>query len=396
LPPALPRPVARPLQESRADRFAENLNELLGGLDEFEDLGALPFPRSQPSPDPEEANPRVEITVPGLRGTHIGKEDIVLPAEWVKRFEPGTIYVAFGSRAKYPYYVGFATLKHDAWDIMFSARSAATHEAGRELRALRALGATGVTPVLLDAVEYHDLVLLVMETPGSRQMEEEIKGRIAKATVSSEPLMPLDEALPLMISLLQCAEVLERKRIIHGELTEENIFIVNGGDRAMLVGFHAACVDGERGGGCAGAPTVSALRQAPEMEGGRPSGVSNNVWQLGLVFARMLLGGEVLTKEILFLFPEREFDDSTEEGQKEIRDLISRYFLAQPTMGYSRLSAEYADVLEIIDRMLVKNPAERWSASRVLELAREVAAKRNVYVPSPREPPPVFEAWRTS
>lgn len=56
----------------------------------------------------------------------------------------------------------------------------------------------------------------------------------------------------------------------------------------------------------------SPLRQAPEMTHGLPNSVANNIWQAGLIYSSLLLGG-ILHSSVL------KVDVSSPEGRYQVR-----------------------------------------------------------------------------
>lgn len=85
---------------------------------------------------------------------------------------------------------------------------------------------------------------------------------------------------------------MEKLQIVHGDLTEDKIFLVGSDRRAVITDFRKACkADSDDpllacrpGGRIPG----SVFRHAPESGLGLAPQVSSNMWQAGLILARML------------------------------------------------------------------------------------------------------------
>jgi len=384
-PPPMPPPVLP--GAARAARPRARLAAQLGD-GEYDDLGAGSFPRSYQGEKPGV----VSVTAHAERGAE-GWHSVLLPRAWAEKLEPSSIAISFVD-SELVYFTGRARLASiPSRSVAFAAMPTGHAATAREIAMAKLLGSTGFAPQLIESAEFSDVTYALMESPGDQPLG-------ALIPRMGQPPLPLDRALALMVDLLGSLKVLERVGIVHGDLTEQHIYIVDGGEHALLTDFRTSCIasgDDEElgcivdGGGVMG----SAFHQAPEMDE-RPS-VASNVWQLGLVFAQVLMGEEASTaSQIRSLFPFKKLDDTTQAGRRHIREMVRDIFSLQQTKGYRELQENCDDVLEVVDGMLEKNPDKRWSAAEALEAMQRVALRRGVSLPPPREPSAAVDDWHLS
>mmetsp|Transcript_125672 Transcript_125672/g.363615 ORF Transcript_125672/g.363615 Transcript_125672/m.363615 type:complete len:204 (+) Transcript_125672:22-633(+) len=170
-----------------------------------------------------------------------------------------------------------------------------------------------------------------------------------------------------MISLSRLLVALEDAGVLHGDLTEDNLIVV--GDSKVVIGdLSGACVAGSFDLGISCATLVdqlhgSAFRHAPEMEGGVPTDPASNVWQMGLVFGKILLGGDLLTRTQTFRM-HAALDDRTAEGRENIREAVRQHFNFKRTIEFESMQ-RHRELKTIVEGMLQKDPAKRWSAKQV-------------------------------
>mmetsp|Transcript_96543 Transcript_96543/g.278670 ORF Transcript_96543/g.278670 Transcript_96543/m.278670 type:complete len:505 (-) Transcript_96543:160-1674(-) len=432
LPPPLAMPMAPPPTPSRAwpplgvarrtDPFDSTEEDLEQPPDDPIENGAPQTPRQQVRqgdghrmwlhPLDEVAHPLrtgsdaahtaahpdlMEISVRGDYGGVSGWHDIVLPREWVGKFELSSIFVTDAEHGKRPYYSGYAQLASAPSRVAaFTALPTTAPGTAREIAMSKLLGTTGIAPEFLDVKEYPDVTFSLMESPGADALSEIIDERESDLSM---PVLSINELVKLMTNLLQSLKVFEKVGIVHGALTEDNIFVMKDGAHALITDFHTACVTSSARSdlGCSveiDDLPCSAFRQAPEMEDEHPNGVSNNVWQMGLVFARMLFGGEdPASSQVKHSFPFETFDDHSADGRRRIREFVRDAFSVKRVHKYDALSVEYKDLLDIIEGMLEKDPEKRLSATAALDAMMEVAKRRKVLVPLPMERSALSEEW---
>jgi len=136
--------------------------------------------------------------------------------------------------------------------------------------------------------------------------------------------------------------------------------------------------------------TGSAFRQPPEGAGGADAA---NVWQLGLVFARLLFGGELATKwEAVLQAP--DLDDRSAEGREVIERVVREHFAIQELPGFKRLSEEHSDLRDIVVSMLAKSPDQRATSEQALGAVTDAAKQRGIDLPAPRQPSELAIEWR--
>mmetsp|Transcript_113710 Transcript_113710/g.328343 ORF Transcript_113710/g.328343 Transcript_113710/m.328343 type:complete len:283 (+) Transcript_113710:72-920(+) len=175
-------------------------------------------------------------------------------------------------------------------------------------------------------------------------------------------------------------------RLCVGGLTEYNIFVDESGTRAVLTDLSGCCAPNSASSllVCTDLETCecgSALRSAPEGYAMLVNMASKNIWQLGLVLARMLLGGEAPpTAELA-----EGLDSATLYGQEQIREAIRREFSIQATPAFKRLHWRYWGVKRLLEDMLQKDPTKRVTAEAALRRAEVLAIVSGISIPPARQ-----------
>lgn len=269
---------------------------------------------------------------------------------------------------------------------MWQTRDPATK---RHLRISQMLSDAGIVPQIFDVRTYKDQTFVLTESPGTRTLASLISDWERQGTLAGAPVVPLGQALPLMVDMLEGLAVMESLGVVHGDLTEANIYLLDDAPELTLFDdFRSACVANSADDeiSCRGlADTLcgSAFRHAPEAVDGVPSHVSDNVWQLGLVFANLLLG------DFLTTWQDRQLDDGTAVGRQGIRVAMRRDFsIWEP--GFAKLDKEYGDVLRIVAGMLEKDPKRRMTPEVAVRKAAGIATRRGIalnWERSPQEAP---------
>jgi len=339
----------------------------------------------------------VVVSVAGELNGMDGWHDILLPQAWAQKLDPTSITVWESEELTYPYFVGHATLANKpSRTVSFAVMPTGDVDTEREIQMAKLMGKTGFAPEFIESKEFKGVTFVLMESPGTEPLSTVIEDR--EDMSPSLPLLSISECVKIMTTLLQSLKVMERTGVVHGDLTEDHIYLVDGGSHAVITDFRHSCIGGAGsslscsvdGSHAAG----SAYRQAPETADDHPDSVASNVWQLGLVFARMFFGGEVPTEsQIKHAFPFETVDERTVEGRRRIREMVRDAFSVQRATHYEALAAEHGDLMEIVGGMLDTDPATRWNADKALSAIYEVAKKRRMLVPMPREPPKVAEDW---
>jgi len=109
------------------------------------------------------------------------------------------------------------------------------------------------------------------------------------------------------------------------------------------------------------------------MDGDHASHVASNVWQLGLVFARLIFGGDVPTKRCA-----EGADDRTAEGRSWIRESIRDDFRIHLDPAYIAMYQGHGDVLRLLHGMLQRDETLRLTAKDALRMARGAAISRGL------------------
>jgi len=207
-------------------------------------------------------------------------------------------------------------------------------------------------------------------------------------------VMRLDESLLILVDILRGVASLESKGVVHGNLVEETILLHRG--RAFVGDLARACVPTSSELGCvAGERFGTALRHAPEMIVGRPTGSSNSVWSVGLIFGAMLFGRSPTDAIVMRELPNTLTLglDWNDRGREKIRAAVRDHFSIQRSGDFLRVPKEYSDVLELLAGMLEPDETCRWSLTGALQQAEQVAKARRIAVPSPEIPPALPASW---
>jgi len=319
---------------------------------------------------------------------------IPLPTGWARKLVSGSVKVAVGDHSDDAFFVGRARLQSGG-KVSFVARRAETL-ATPDLRAVQMLSSSGVVPMVMETHTFPHATFVLSERQDSVDLDTLIYNRLMGDNSPFQPLMPIEWTLAIMIDLLRGAARMADLGLAHGDLTERKILITTEDRRALITGFKHCCFahSMDKKLCCGGPPETllvgSAFRYAPEMEIGHPTGSSNNVWQLGLIFALLLFGDIVPTQlEVMRWAPPDAvelFNDRTVEGRRFIRTRIRERFDIKAAPGYQRLYKGYADALRVLEGMLQVETGRRWTARGALDELKAVARSRGVAVPAPRSP----------
>jgi len=214
---------------------------------------------------------------------------------------------------------------------------------------------------------------------------------------AGEMQVPFRESLPILVDLLRGIRDLEREGIVQCSLSERNVLMRDG--RPLLSDFGTATVidpsDKDFGHGAVGpcssriAVDVSLSRMPPETIRGLPTGPSNNVFQVGAIFALMSLGYVPMTRMLLETVPEvsnilahRGWDWRID---RRAQSAIRSRFAVERDPGYRALFDK--DVQEILSGLLATSLDRRWTAVGALEQALAIAKRRGIPVPAERAAP---------
>jgi len=376
---------------------AEQVHEQAAQFMEFQSpSGAVDFPNAAPagelalaSPEVAEAEQLEEIAARVVDAAAPEVGTVQLPARWVQLFVPQSVVM----RAN-PYprslgldFTGTAELKSKpGFRVGFERWPTRNTKRQRHMHMSELMGESGFVAKVLDTQVVGDKTYMLTEALGSRTLEQ----KIPKWKCIWEPVMPLKDALPMMVNMLKGLMAMERAGMVHVDLSEGNLGVMPHGHQTFIRDLSGACLTDARHyfDSCvsvSGDVMGSAFRMAPEVEDAMPDRAAHNVWQLGLVFARMLFGGNLPTKEM----GARGFDngdDTSYTGRQMIQEAIRESFDIQQSNGYFAIWHSHRDVLPIIAGMLEKDPSRRWTAEQALEAAVHAMAHRGYPMPTIRQP----------
>jgi len=341
-------------------------------------------------------NPHIRV----VRAPHIyqGEDaghEIALPLDWCEQFQVGSLGVA-----GVHFVFGRARLACDpGFEVAFQIAEA-TPESETAVLAMQRLQHSGSVLSLYESRHVEKAIFFLTESPGEETLESMLFAtweHKKRSGASGDLAMPPGVALDLLIDLLEGLKAMEDAGIVHGSLMESRICVKadHTGWRAVISDFRDARFIDQPG---LGAQSLSpAFHHAPEMVGGYPTGLTNNVWQIGLIFARMLAGGlSVPTMTELEKLTGKGGVRSLDlhaGGRDYIRHFVAKKFDVLKSDGIVGLDPEYTDLVGLAAGMLTRDPARRWSASGALEAALKVAAGRGHVVREARERPTLPPEW---
>jgi len=305
-----------------------------------------------------------------------------LPAEWSSKLVLGSVVVCSGPDDDGIEMVGLAKLgAANPVRVGISAWRTGHPSTIRQARISRHLSHAAVMPRPWARLVCGDTTFVMTESPEARTLETLIEEIEASQPSMVGPIMPIRTALPLMIDMLRGAVELEELGVAHGNLCEATIHLVDGDTHTVIPDLRSACIAHASGDAvsCAGLARAfhgSAYRHAPEMKDGLPHDVTCNVWQLGLVFSRMLFGG-VLPTQWFVSNVAPGLNDSSVLGRLQIREVIREQFKFNISPATIRLFS-HGDILGLLAGMLEKDPELRFTAKDALRYAIRVAKDRGL------------------
>mmetsp|Transcript_16005 Transcript_16005/g.45550 ORF Transcript_16005/g.45550 Transcript_16005/m.45550 type:complete len:353 (+) Transcript_16005:842-1900(+) len=196
-------------------------------------------------------------------------------------------------------------------------------------------------------------------------------------------VLPLNKSLPILIEVLRGVRDLDREGIVHSRLSEKEIFMKDGHALVGDLGEARLLLEAEVGFGRL-APFVGfSFRHPPETLAGNPSGASNTVWAVGLVFARMALG-YIPTKAAVGRHVESLKAFLAKEGAHEaVYRLLRENFTIEADEGFGALDPVAQNLLT---GMLKRDPERRWTADQALVAASTFALQSGLSLPRTRKP----------
>jgi len=220
----------------------------------------------------------------------------------------------------------------------------------------------------------------LMTVAADNTMEEEIK-RWREVGMTQ---MPLKLSLPMLIDLLRGVRDMDQEGIVHGDLTEETVLMKDG--RPLIGGFSSASIlDTEsKHGGPRFVSTIATHRIPPETDRGWPSGPSNNIWQVGAIFAEMRLGHSPMLEALKRLVPHFEDDPLDHVVEDRVLSVLRERFSVLRDPVAATLEA---DSQELLAGLLATRPEERWDSATALARAIAIAERRGIEVPPERQGP---------
>lgn len=257
-------------------------------------------------------------------------------------------------------------------------------EAQKEIRMLRLLRLSGNVAASLASEEYADAIYVL-----SLSADECLRDYMIRRRLAGRWPLPLNESLPLLVDLLRGVSDLNSLGIVHSALTSDNVLLKGG--RPLVTGF-GWCDDSSslagRGptdgaGGTFEVSTAMLASLPPETINGWPTGPSNNVWQVGILFASLCLDDIPMRSVVPAVapdIPERVLW-SPALGRR-IQTIVKSNFSVWRDEGFQKL--DDPDAQELLAGLLEPSVERRWDALGALEQALIVARRRGIPVPPSR------------
>jgi len=339
----------------------------------------------------------MEVEVRMVDGGDIKFKNIALPTEWAWKLNSDSIVFRVCKEGHGPFLVGRARLAAE-WShkVIISAWRPGDLGCARHNHMSQLMGFSGFVPKIYEYHHVPEATYILSEVVGVRNLESFISECSYRKPSDWDLNVPLQKAVPLMIDMLKGLQVMENFGMAIGDLSEHSIHLVEDDSHAVLVDLSSAGllhgVDDDLSARKINVSYGSAYRHAPEMLDGRPNAVSNNVWQLGLVFARMMAGNEVPTVPEVRRSVENP-DDTTEAGRREIRETIRTKFSIRHAPGFGHLAARHRELMRILEGMLDVSPESRWSASMALSAAMEMSVDQGLPLSVKRGPDALPKEW---
>mmetsp|Transcript_23600 Transcript_23600/g.67644 ORF Transcript_23600/g.67644 Transcript_23600/m.67644 type:complete len:558 (+) Transcript_23600:37-1710(+) len=313
-----------------------------------------------------------------------------LPKDWARLFVEGSLRAVFVEHGMCEVYVGL--VKSELVNSGGSARVAVKvvpstlRETQTEVRMLQRLRHSG-NVVHLIASQDLGVATYTLMPAADETLESWLSRREDDALFFNTQA---NESLPLLIDLLRGVRDIHDAGIVHGAIAPENVLLIDG--RPLFTDFESAVVieaSDEHFGHSSveGVPSVSEYLLPPETIRGVPTGASNMIWQVGLIFARAVLGYIPTESAVWRHNPDMAQVSWTPDVDDSVQDFIRQNFSIEEDFGVSKLLGE--DFRGLLRGMLRHSPEDRWDATTALAEAERVARLHGVPVPAERSPPEI-------
>mmetsp|Transcript_110882 Transcript_110882/g.217321 ORF Transcript_110882/g.217321 Transcript_110882/m.217321 type:complete len:459 (+) Transcript_110882:49-1425(+) len=290
-------------------------------------------------------------------------------------------------------------------EVSFSVRNLDA-EAERDIRMMDYVRALPGVACYFEHATADGRVWILTEDLGDKSLAARFAELESQRQSPGKPFMPLDESLPILVDMLHGIRSLGDRGVVHFDLSGEQAVALakdptTGRENRVRISElgKCACAVNSRDDALScstfleGRTPGSALRLPPE-----PLGTQENMWQVGLLFAKMVLGEYPTDTFVAASFPGEDLRklDSTEEGRKRIQEVIRSKFDISDDKAFKDFSREYPDIGRLISGMLEKDAARRISSPAALKEAERLMTKLNMQAPSEPKPPKLPSDWRPS
>lgn len=315
-----------------------------------------------------------------------------LPTDWAKLFVDGTLRPVWIDEGRCEILVAECATDpgvHLAVKIM----SSEAKETKNDIKMMQMLRQSGNVVSLLGSQDVGPLTFLLMPA-AQLDLEQWLRYKRETQTRFSTP----EESLPMLIDLLRGIKDLGDVGIVHPAIEPSNILLKDG--RPLISDFASAVIIDKSDlnfgtGSMDNLPRMNQFVLPPETIRGLPTGGSNMVWQVGLIFFRILFGYLPTESAVWRIDKTLMESDWTPEVDDVVQDIIRNHFFIEEEYGCKAFLEEHEDIRKLLEGMLEVDPEDRWDAAKALREAETVARRRSIKVPAERQPPVIIMQWHS-
>ncbi len=221
----------------------------------------------------------------------------------------------------------------------------------REGEALRTLNHPNIVK-MLDALTEDEQHYLVMEL---------VEGGCLRDLLNQTPQLPIQQVLKISLEIADALTRAHHLKIIHRDIKPSNVLLADDGTPRLTDFGIAHTPDSDMTGSGEVLGTVAYL--SPELLNGGPASVQSDIWAFGIMLFEMLTGQQVF------------------QGDR-IGALVTA-ILTQPLPDLETMRADAPlALIDLIYRMLAKNPAERIPSVRLIGAELEAIYQGRVGTPA--------------
>ena len=218
-----------------------------------------------------------------------------------------------------PHYIAINSEERERFKIEAKAAAALNHQNIATIYAIE---------------ESKDQIFIVMEFIDGVELKDKIKSN----------LLPIDEAINISIQIAEGLEAAHKKGVVHRDIKSQNIMITSDG-KVKIMDFGLAKIKGGSQLTKIGSTVGTAAYMSPEQAKGEEVDQRTDIWSLGVILYEMLTG------KLPF------------EGDYEQAVIYSILNELPKSITMQRTDVPET-ILKISDRLLQKNPDQRYSSMK--------------------------------